>query len=1021
MRRLQRLVTLLLCLFAGHAAFAQYFGQNKVRYKSFDFKVLKTPHFDVYYYPEEADAAVEVGRMSERWYARLSRIFDHQLSSRQPLILYASPPDFRSTTVFPDFIGEGTGGVTEPIKRRVVMPLAGPFAETDHVLGHELVHAFQYDISTHYTAVGGEAPGVAVLPLWFVEGMAEYLSLGPVDTHTAMWLRDAVEREKLPRIKDLDNPKYFPYRWGQAFWAYVTGRFGDQAVARMMKSARRGAEPKSLIQNILGISEETLSQDWHRAMRDQYQPVLRATTPADQQGRLLVSKKRHGGELNVSPALSPDGKQMVFISSKELFSVDLYLADAESGEIKRKLTKTAVDPHLDSLGFVNSAGAWSFDGSKFAFGDIRSGRPEIAVYDVASGKVSGRIRLRELGEISNVTWSPDGREIAFSAIKNGMTDLFVVEVASKKIRQLTNDMFADIQPAWSPDGRRIAFVTDRFTSNADELQFGAYRLAMLDPRTQSIEPLRTFNTGKQINPQWSADGRNLFFVSDRDGISNIYRISVASGDLAQVTNLRIGTTGITSLSPAISAAANSPKLVYSTFAAGDYEILSLDSSAALAGTAPTTALRGLAANTLPPLERTSNAVLALLKQPELGLTRTREFKTTNYKAKLGLDYVAPPSLGVGVSNYGSLIGGGTALYFSDLLGFHNVVTTIQTFSATEGSSFVRNLSGLVGYQNQKSRWTWGFLGGQVPYISGGFAQGLSTIGGEPVLVEQDILTWQINRQLTGIAAYPFNRAQRVEFAAGYQNVGFAAEANTRAFSLNTGELLVDERTDLPTPDPLHMAVSSAALVYDTSIFGGVSPIVGQSYRFEVGGTAGSLSYGTALADYRRYFRIARPLTIGGRLLHFGRYGGGSQDPRLQDLFIGYPSLVRGYDTGSFDARECGPQLGVTGACPVFDQLLGSRVAVANVETRTPLLGRLGIIPSRPVPPAELVFFFDAGYAWKSVQAANLVGYNPDVVRSTGTSLRFNILGFAIGQVSYVHPLDRPFKKWLWQFSLAPGF
>jgi hypothetical protein len=70
---------------------------------------------------------------------------------------------------------------------------------------------------------------------------------------------------------------------------------------------------------------------------------------------------------------------------------------------------------------------------------------------------------------------------------------------------------------------------------------------------------------------------------------------------------------------------------------------------------------------------------------------------------------------------------------------------------------------------------------------------------------------------------------------------------------------------------------------------------------------------------------------------------------------------------------------------------------------------------------ELAFFYDAGYAWKSVQASRLVGYNPDVVRSTGASLRFNILGFAVGQLSYVHPLDRPFKKWLWQFSLVPGF
>lgn len=80
---------------------AQYFGQNKVRYKKLEFKILKTQHFDIYYYPEEEELANTIGRMSERWYARLSSVFHHQLSSRQPVIVYASAPDFRSTNIIP--------------------------------------------------------------------------------------------------------------------------------------------------------------------------------------------------------------------------------------------------------------------------------------------------------------------------------------------------------------------------------------------------------------------------------------------------------------------------------------------------------------------------------------------------------------------------------------------------------------------------------------------------------------------------------------------------------------------------------------------------------------------------------------------------------------------------------------------------------------------------------------------------------------------------------------------------------
>ena len=187
---------LALALSTGLDAQSGYFGQNKVQYRTFDFRVLKTDHFDIHYYPEEEQAAQMIGRMAERWYARLSQIFEHQLALRQPIILYASGPHFRQTNVLEGEIGEGTGGVTEAFKRRIVLPLAGPIQSTDHVLGHELVHAFQYDLTG--TNVNANSPGALGLPLWFIEGMAEYFSIGPVDPQTAMWMRDAARREKLP-------------------------------------------------------------------------------------------------------------------------------------------------------------------------------------------------------------------------------------------------------------------------------------------------------------------------------------------------------------------------------------------------------------------------------------------------------------------------------------------------------------------------------------------------------------------------------------------------------------------------------------------------------------------------------------------------------------------------------------------------------------------------------------------------------------------------------------------------------
>src|SRR4051812_20125264 len=291
-------------------ASAQYFGRNKVQYKKFDFQVLKTEHFDIYFYPEEREGIQIAARMAERWHSRLTRVLNHQLRGRQPLVLYASHPDFEQTNTIQGELGEGTGGVTEPLRRRIVLPLGGPLSDTDHVIGHELVHAFQFDITTPKNAEPGQN-GAERLPLWFIEGMAEYFSLGPVDPNTAMWLRDAVRttddakaaKDKLPDIEHLDNPKYFPYRWGQAFWAYVGGRYGDDVIRRMLAMAAAAGDYNVAIEKVLGVKTKDLSDEWQASIRRTYAPVLASTMPPAESGRAVITSEGFGGDLNVGPAL----------------------------------------------------------------------------------------------------------------------------------------------------------------------------------------------------------------------------------------------------------------------------------------------------------------------------------------------------------------------------------------------------------------------------------------------------------------------------------------------------------------------------------------------------------------------------------------------------------------------------------------------------------------------------------------------------------------------------------------------
>src|SRR5207248_842361 len=305
MRILARASTLAVAcaMVAAAPASAQYFGRNKVQYRKLDFQILKTEHFDIYYYPEEREGISVAARMAERWHARLERILEHRLRGRQPLVLYGSHPDFEQTNAIGGELSEGTGGVTEPLRRRIVLPLGGPLADTDHVIGHELVHAFQFDITTRPDAPPGQN-GAERLPLWFIEGMAEYLSLGPVDPNTAMWLRDAARpagdtkeaKDKLPSIEDLNNPKYFPYRWGQAFWAYVGGRFGDDVVRRMLTVAAAAGDTNVAIEKVLGMKTKELSDEWQASIRRTYEPVFASTTPPSEIGRMVIQGKGLGGD-----------------------------------------------------------------------------------------------------------------------------------------------------------------------------------------------------------------------------------------------------------------------------------------------------------------------------------------------------------------------------------------------------------------------------------------------------------------------------------------------------------------------------------------------------------------------------------------------------------------------------------------------------------------------------------------------------------------------------------------------------
>jgi hypothetical protein len=1018
---LRRVISLLvLCATVGLSApaSAQYFGRNKVHYKDFDFQVLRTDHFDIYFYPSERAGIDIAARMAERWKTRLEKVFGHELRGRQPLVLYASHPDFEQTNVIGGELGEGTGGVTESLRRRIILPLAGPLADTDHVLGHEIVHAFQYDITTDSEG----RTGAARLPLWFIEGMAEYLSIGPVDPNTAMWLRDAARQEKLPRIRDLDNPKYFPYRWGQALWAYIAGRFGDRVVGDLLETASAlGGDTNAAFERVLGMKSDELSDDWQAAIQRTYAPVLAAASRSNEIGRMVIGGKEIGAELNVGPSISPDGRWIAFLSARSLFSIDLYLADAATGRIVRKLTSTATDPHMSSIQFINSAGGWDPTSRQIAVATVANGQAALAIFDAQNGGKVREIPVPDVDEILNPTWAPSGKAIGFTGLQRGLTDLFVYDVSSEKVRRLTNDAFAEVQPAWSPDGRRIAFATDRFTSDLQSLSIGPYRLALINVDTSAIEPVPGFDDAKHLNPQWSPDGQALYFISDRGGVPNVYRVAIgAQGSIVQMTTLATGVSGITATSPALSVAAKTGTVAFSVYEDSKYEIFTIDTPRGQ----PPVAIQANAA-VLPPLERRSSDpdvdVAKVLASPTDGLPEPSTPEVEPYKPKLQIEGVAQPVVGVGVSRFGTSFGGGLALSFTDMLRDHQLVTAFQINSGLGGSTSIKDIGAQVGYFNQAQRWNWGVIGGQIPYLSSGYNSTLSQRpNGDVIQTDQLFVFRQTERSVSGVVAYPFNRSQRIELQGGGSQVSFDQIVTTQSFSRITGTVFENSTETTSLADTLSLGTTSAAYVYDTSIFGATSPVQGQRSRFEVSPTFGSIDFTGVLADYRRYFMPAQFYTLGVRVMHYGRYGSGSADERIFPLNIGYPWLVRGYDVTSVDSSECIPNL--TSDCPAIDRLIGSRMLVTNVEFRFPLLRPFGVSSGMYGPvPVEVAFFADAGTAWNNGQKPEIFGGNREAVSSVGVAFRANLFGYAVGEFDIVHPYDRPGKGWVFGFNLMPGW
>jgi Tol biopolymer transport system component len=989
-----------LVLLIPAAASAQYFERNKVRYGSFNFSILQSGHFRIYHYPEGARAVMDAERMLEQWYSRHSQRLDFDLPDSQKVIIYDSFNDYQQTNAVPGLISQGEGGVTESEGGRIVLYLPGIYSENSHVLGHELVHAFQFQkLNSPSASLFAFRP-----PLWFIEGMAEYFSLGPKDTLTDMWMKDAVLNNEVPSLDQLSSSpeKYFPYRFGGAVWAYIDRRWGQSGVRSFFNAVMAQGLTEG-IKTALGEKAEDFSKDWKNDLVTTFTPEMEGRSPPKDVGRMLPGI---GNALNLSPVISPDGKYLAVFSRRDLFTIDLFLTDASSGKVLSTLASSDSDARFDALVFVDSSGTWSPDSRSFAFIVTKDGRDAVAVTEVPSGKLKKVVPLGKVDGVSNLAWSPDGRFIALSATKDAIRDLYLLDPETGKLEQLTSGWHAELQPAWSPDGTTLAFATDvGAKSDLQGLDFGSMNIGLMDLANGEVKIISLLDGAVNINPLFSPDGKSLYFVSDAGGFADLYRYDLGSQAFYQATHVSTGISGLTGLSPCVSLAERTGGIVFTVFNKRNFEVHVL--SPEQAAGSPVTFEDSI---TVPTVHEDAPEADA----GENTASSPAPSRLSPYRPQFGLVSVSQANLGLTISPVGVGLAGGVELLFEDVLRDQEIDITGQLSGSfdTIGGQFI--------YYNSADRINWGVgiahLPQQVLFL---LSPSNLAPGADTGIVQQ--MLFQEEADVVG--RYPLSTNRRLEADAGYTRLWY--EQTAPVYYYRNGALIGQDQISLPAPPALDLFHASLAYVGDYSYFGFTDPVSGYRYRFEVEQTFGSLLYLTALADMRLYLSL-KPVTFAFRGLHYGNYLSDADNPNMGAFYLGLPDLVRGYDYYSVTSTEYAAA-GGTGS-PQLDRLFGSKIAAVNAELRIPVLGNeeLGLL-NFPYLPLTLVGFFDGGIAWTNTELPDLELSIDSPARipvfSVGAAVRINVLNVLVLQIYWAYPFQRPLiaPGGEWGFVLEQGW
>ena len=902
------------------------FGENKIQYRGFDWRVLRGEHVDLYYYPEEEELGRVALAYAEESYGVLQRRFTHHPTHRIPLIIYASHTDFEQTNVLPFVPPEGLLGVTEFLKQRVALPFDGSYADFRHTIRHELVHVFQLSLTNQVLDRYPRFRHIS-FPLWWTEGLAEFWSAGE-DTRYQMILRDLTVSGHLPSLGELtDATGVAVYPLGCSIHAFLAERYGEWRIVEMYQEMWKYPAFEDEIRAVYGHSLRQLSEEYLFWMRQRYYPSVSSTQPLSLHGRLLT-------RMAVKPvAYSLPGDsagRMLFFSPSNGYT-NIYIQPLEGGAPRVLVSGERTD-QFESFHFFESRLDVSRTGI-VAFGSKYLDRDALFLWDITKHRVVGRYQFPGLVSILSPSWAPDGQSIVFSGLAiSGYSDLYRLWLADGQLERLTSDRYQDIDPSVSPDGNSVVFTSDRTTFGPA----GARNLFKLDFATGQIDYL-TYGAWHDDQPRWSPENGRIYFSSDRNGFLELYSID-STGSGRQETNTLNG-----AFDPQWIAARH--EIVFGGYADQSWNLYA-------AAPLPDSAATFLA---LEPHRAPASWTWAELADPQYARA-----DPSHYGQKFTLDFAAgDASVAPG---FGSTQG--AVFLFSDLLGDHQMLFTVSSFQGEGLGNLLDNVNGSALYLNQSHRLNWGIGAFR---LRGLFYEGdLSTIYQETsagVLAE---------------LRYPLSRYRRVELAYSVEHSDRYDAFGTYATANGVNDL---HRVGW-------LASNYLSYVKDNTIWLATGPIDGERFNLTTG-LVNDISHGrfdswVVSADWRHYARTS--LRSAFALRGFGYYAGGD---RPRPINIGGSWDVRGYPISGYIAGTRAWLVNTEWRFPIVDFLSfgfpfgvlrfpgvqgalfadAGRAWNAVAESRG-IVGSTGLGLRMPIGP-PLVLRLDLGYRFHS---GNVSGY-----------------------------------------------